>query len=168
MFQIVFCQKKISFSRCIGCTWQTKISFGRNYSKYFFLFFILQLFLAAFFWFFFTSLFFICCICAIVLLNKIDKKMFQKKVFFIEVSFSVKIIGFEDLESRDNGSHVLLLCFWSTNMTCDKQRSNFMEEKTPYVLFFVSFEKFHCKNWVNFYHHFKKHFNFDYYYENSK
>jgi hypothetical protein len=91
--------EKISFSRCIGCTWQTKISFGRNYSKYFFCFFILQLFLAAFFWLFFTSLFYICCICAIVLLNKIEKKSF-KKSFFIEVSFSVKIIGFEDLESR--------------------------------------------------------------------
>jgi hypothetical protein len=33
-------------------------------------------------------LFFICCICAIVLLNKIDKKMFQKKFFHWSIFFS--------------------------------------------------------------------------------
>ena len=135
MFQIVFCQKKLASVVALDARGKQKSHSEEIIRNIFCLFFILQLFLAAFFWFFFTSLFYTCCICAIVLLNKIDKKMFQKS-FFIEVSFSVKIIGFEDLESRDNGGHVLLLCFWSTNMTCEKQRSNFMEEKTPYVLFF--------------------------------
>jgi Na+/H+ antiporter NhaD/arsenite permease-like protein len=80
-FKLCFARKKLASVVALDARGKQKSHSEEIIRNIFLGFFILQLFLAAFFWFFFTSLFFICCICAIVLLNKIDKKMFQKKFF---------------------------------------------------------------------------------------